>query len=148
MQEDIKRTGDKYGFVQEIKGYISDLCDCLADKAALVEELEDQLQEFREERAEGDKARLQVRGVLYLHSMAFNLRKHSFCASYKLQIVLNKRFRKGKFRFKYLEATGKVPLPGFAARIASWGTTTGCLRYATRNSSGRSGQPGARCSCR
>jgi GC-rich sequence DNA-binding factor len=61
LQEDIKRTGEKYQYVQEIKGYMADLCDCLADKAALVEELEDQLQEFREERAEGDKARLQVR---------------------------------------------------------------------------------------
>ena len=41
LQEGLTRAGAKYKDVQELRDYIRDLCDCLKDKAALIEELED-----------------------------------------------------------------------------------------------------------
>eukprot|EP00959_Pyramimonas_sp_CCMP1952_P217243 4543612-Pyramimonas_sp.AAC.1 len=36
---------------QELKAYVADLCDCLKDKAPLIEELEEHLQRSAEQRA-------------------------------------------------------------------------------------------------
>lgn len=44
----------------QIRAYIADLCDCLADKSALVEELEEALGDLREERAGAAKEAAQV----------------------------------------------------------------------------------------
>jgi hypothetical protein len=49
--------------VQELKSYASDLCECLAAKAALGEELEDHLAEMREERGRAEAGARQVRGA-------------------------------------------------------------------------------------
>eukprot|EP00898_Chlorokybus_atmophyticus_P003611 jgi/Chlat1/4250/Chrsp27S04319 len=56
----LSQASDKYVYVQELKAYIADLCDCLKDKAPLVEELEEQLRVVHEERA---LARLQRRAA-------------------------------------------------------------------------------------
>lgn len=61
IRQDIQKMGDKYTFVQQMKAYIADLCDCLSHKAALVEELEDHLQEIREEQAAAEQQQKQVR---------------------------------------------------------------------------------------
>ena len=47
--------------VHQVRAYISDLCDCLADKSPMVEALEDSLAELREDRAIAAKDREQVR---------------------------------------------------------------------------------------
>ena len=47
--------------VRQVRAYISDLCDCLADKSPMVEALEDSLAELREDRAIAAKDREQVR---------------------------------------------------------------------------------------
>jgi GC-rich sequence DNA-binding factor len=62
LQDDIKATGAKYTYVQGIRGYLADLCDCLADKGPLVEELEEALLGLREEAAAGGRAEVAVSG--------------------------------------------------------------------------------------
>lgn len=51
-QQELKVASAKYMFIQQLKQYISDLCDCLADKSVLVEELEDTMREVREDRGQ------------------------------------------------------------------------------------------------
>ncbi|GAX80972.1 hypothetical protein CEUSTIGMA_g8407.t1 [Chlamydomonas eustigma] len=51
LEIDMKRASDKYVYMQKIKAYIADLCECLADKSPMVEALEDSLAELREDRA-------------------------------------------------------------------------------------------------
>lgn len=41
LEGDLKSAGEKYSYVQQMRAYIADLCDCLAHKSALVEELEE-----------------------------------------------------------------------------------------------------------
>lgn len=56
-------AGERYRLVQEFRDYVRDLCECLKDKAPLVEELEDQVAQLEEaaasayaERADADAA--------------------------------------------------------------------------------------------
>lgn len=51
LQADIAAASEKYAAVQSLKAYLSDLADCLAAKAPLVEELQDSLEQAREEAA-------------------------------------------------------------------------------------------------
>ncbi|KAG1674309.1 hypothetical protein FOA52_013498 [Chlamydomonas sp. UWO 241] len=51
LEVDLKRAGDKYVAMQKVKTYVADLCDCLAAKSLIVEELEDDLAQLRADRA-------------------------------------------------------------------------------------------------
>jgi GC-rich sequence DNA-binding factor len=62
-QSDIQSVGDKYAAVQQLRSYCADLCECLAAKAALGEELEDHLVEMREDRGRAAAAARRVRGL-------------------------------------------------------------------------------------
>eukprot|EP00798_Chlamydomonas_sp_ICE-L_P023242 gene23242-30466_t len=55
IETEAKATSEKYVFIQKTKAYIADLCDCLADKSLIVEELEDSLMDLREDRAAAGK---------------------------------------------------------------------------------------------
>lgn len=59
-QADITAASDKYAAVQSLKAYLSDLADCLAVKAPLVEELQESLDAAREEAAAGIRQQQQV----------------------------------------------------------------------------------------
>eukprot|EP00200_Dunaliella_tertiolecta_P007949 CAMPEP_0202376512 /NCGR_PEP_ID=MMETSP1127-20130417/6991_1 /ASSEMBLY_ACC=CAM_ASM_000462 /TAXON_ID=3047 /ORGANISM="Dunaliella tertiolecta, Strain CCMP1320" /LENGTH=980 /DNA_ID=CAMNT_0048974315 /DNA_START=38 /DNA_END=2981 /DNA_ORIENTATION=- len=50
-EADMKAASEKYTYVQQMRAYMADLCDCLAHKSAIVEELEESLADLREERA-------------------------------------------------------------------------------------------------
>lgn len=41
FEAELVEAGEKYVFVQQAKVFIADLCECLAVKSAIVEELED-----------------------------------------------------------------------------------------------------------
>lgn len=41
LEAELKAAGDKYLYVQQLRGWVADLCDCLQVKSAIVEELED-----------------------------------------------------------------------------------------------------------
>ncbi|CAI5462014.1 unnamed protein product, partial [Closterium sp. Yama58-4] len=51
LERAMKGAESKYRFVQDLRQYIAVLCDFLKDKAALIEELEESLQQLQEERA-------------------------------------------------------------------------------------------------
>lgn len=62
-QANIASTSEKYAAVQSLKAYLSDLADCLAAKAPLVEELQDSLEQARESAAAALRQQQQVRNV-------------------------------------------------------------------------------------
>ncbi|KAG2502106.1 hypothetical protein HYH03_000598 [Edaphochlamys debaryana] len=51
LEAELKSAGDKYLYVQQLRAYVADLCDCLQVKSAIVEELEDTRLELMEDRA-------------------------------------------------------------------------------------------------
>ncbi|CAI7863398.1 unnamed protein product [Closterium sp. NIES-53] len=51
LERAMKGAEGKYRFVQDLRQYVAVLCDFLKDKAALIEELEESLQQLQEERA-------------------------------------------------------------------------------------------------
>ncbi|CAI5476614.1 unnamed protein product [Closterium sp. Yama58-4] len=51
LERAMKGAESKYRFVQDLRQYVAVLCDFLKDKAALIEELEESLQQLQEERA-------------------------------------------------------------------------------------------------
>lgn len=50
-EKELKRAGEKYVYIQELRAYITDVCSMLAEKSPLVEELQEELQRAGEERA-------------------------------------------------------------------------------------------------
>eukprot|EP00887_Chlorella_sp_A99_P007831 scaffold20.g7831.t1 len=52
LEAELAAAGEKYTYVQRLRAYIADLCNMLADKSPLVEELEEQQQAMQQERAE------------------------------------------------------------------------------------------------
>ncbi|KAG2423252.1 hypothetical protein HYH02_015353 [Chlamydomonas schloesseri] len=51
LEAELRAAGDKYEYVQRLRAYVADLCDCLQVKSAIVEELEDSRGELMEDRA-------------------------------------------------------------------------------------------------
>ena len=51
ISTDLARAGDRYVFLQSIRVYMAALCAMLAEKSPIVEELQEELQRAREERA-------------------------------------------------------------------------------------------------
>lgn len=49
--KDLASAGERYVFLQQIRAYIAALCSMLAEKSPIVEELQEELQKIREERA-------------------------------------------------------------------------------------------------
>jgi hypothetical protein len=68
LQADIASTGDKYAAVQGLKAYLADLAECLEFKAPLVEEMQDSLQQAREETAAALRQQAQV-GLAVTHGL-------------------------------------------------------------------------------
>ncbi|GIL59704.1 hypothetical protein Vafri_14431, partial [Volvox africanus] len=52
LEVELRAAGDKYLYMQKLKAYVADLCDCLQVKSAIVEELEDARLELMEDRAQ------------------------------------------------------------------------------------------------
>ncbi|EFJ52932.1 hypothetical protein VOLCADRAFT_86421 [Volvox carteri f. nagariensis] len=52
LESELKAAGDKYLYMQKLRAYVADLCDCLQVKSAIVEELEDSRLELMEDRAQ------------------------------------------------------------------------------------------------
>ncbi|KAG6475091.1 transcriptional repressor ILP1-like [Zingiber officinale] len=51
LEKSLKEADDKYNFMQQLRDFISVMCDFLNDKAFLIEELEEQMQKLHEKRA-------------------------------------------------------------------------------------------------
>ncbi|GFR43325.1 hypothetical protein Agub_g4394, partial [Astrephomene gubernaculifera] len=51
LESELRSAGDKYVYMQRLRSYVADLCDCLQVKSAIVEELEDSRLELMEDRA-------------------------------------------------------------------------------------------------
>ncbi|PKA46429.1 hypothetical protein AXF42_Ash012561 [Apostasia shenzhenica] len=51
LENSLEDAGDKYVFMQQLRDFISITCDFLKDKAALIEELEEEMQKLQERRA-------------------------------------------------------------------------------------------------
>lgn len=60
MKDSLQFTSDRYVFLQQLRDYIAALCDCLQDKTAIVEELEEHLRRTREQRAGSTRERERV----------------------------------------------------------------------------------------
>lgn len=60
IQKDTHKASDKYIFVQKLRTYVADLCDCLQHKSVIVEELEDHLIDLRGDRAAAERDQLQL----------------------------------------------------------------------------------------
>ncbi|KXZ48179.1 hypothetical protein GPECTOR_30g275 [Gonium pectorale] len=52
FESELRVAGDKYLYMQQLKAYVADLCECLQVKSAIVEELEDTRLELMEDRAQ------------------------------------------------------------------------------------------------
>lgn len=63
LEGDLATAGDKYTFLQEMRGYIADLCDMLQAKAPIVEELEEHLMKLGQHRAESYASRVAANDV-------------------------------------------------------------------------------------
>jgi GC-rich sequence DNA-binding factor len=51
IERGLADSSERYVYVQKLRDYVAELCDCLRDKGALIEELEEQMQKLHEERA-------------------------------------------------------------------------------------------------
>lgn len=51
LEKSLEAAGDKYVFMQQLRDFISIMCDFLKDKALLIEELEEEMQKLHEKRA-------------------------------------------------------------------------------------------------
>jgi GC-rich sequence DNA-binding factor len=51
IERGLADSSERYVYVQKLRDYVAELCDCLKDKGALIEELEEQMQRLHEERA-------------------------------------------------------------------------------------------------
>lgn len=51
LERGMSESSERYVYVQKLRDYVAELCDCLRDKGALIEELEEQMQRLQEERA-------------------------------------------------------------------------------------------------
>lgn len=63
LEKSLESAGEKYVFMQQLRDFISVICDFLKDKGLLIEELEEEMQKLHEQRAAAVEERRAADGV-------------------------------------------------------------------------------------